>query len=81
MGKTSVLKYARNKNILVICGSGSGKKTRFFVNPNLMQMHSIYVINDLKGILKWICVKQKNRRSNRHNYEKFFAIQIRNCVL
>ena len=34
-------KYARNKNILVIGGSGSGK-TRFFVKPNLMQMHSSY---------------------------------------
>lgn len=38
-------KYARNKNILVIGGSGSGK-TRFFVKPNLMQMHSSYVITD-----------------------------------
>ena len=38
MGKPSAPKYARNKNILVIGGSGSGK-TRFFVKPNLMQMH------------------------------------------
>lgn len=43
-------KYARNKNILVIGGSGSGK-TRFFVKPNLMQMHSSYVITDPKGTL------------------------------
>jgi len=42
---TVVLKYARNKNILVIGGSGSGK-TRFFVKPNLMQMHSSYVVTD-----------------------------------
>ena len=42
-------KYARNKNILVIGGSGSGK-TRFFVKPNLMQMHSSYVVTDPKGI-------------------------------
>ena len=41
-------KYARNKNILVIGGSGSGK-TRFFVKPNIMQMHSSYVITDPKG--------------------------------
>ena len=41
-------KYARNKNILVIGGSGSGK-TRFFVKPNLMQMHSSYVVTDPKG--------------------------------
>ena len=38
-------KYARNKNILVIGGSGSGK-TRFFVKPSLMQMHSSYVVTD-----------------------------------
>ena len=43
-------KYARNKNILVIGGSGSGK-TRFFVKPNLMQMHSSYVVTDPKGTL------------------------------
>lgn len=41
-------KYARNKNVLVIGGSGSGK-TRFFVKPNLMQLHSSYVITDPKG--------------------------------
>ena len=43
-------KYARNKNILVIGGSDSGK-TRFFVKPNLMQLHSSYVVTDPKGIL------------------------------
>ena len=43
-------KYARNKNILVIGGSGSGK-TRFFVKPSLLQMHSSYVITDPKGQL------------------------------
>ena len=41
-------KYARNKNILVVGGSGSGK-TRFFVKPNLLQMHSSYVLTDPKG--------------------------------
>lgn len=41
-------KYARNKNILVIGGSGSGK-TRFFVKPNLMQLHSSYVVTDPNG--------------------------------
>jgi type IV secretion system protein VirD4 len=44
-------KYARNKNVLVVGGSGSGK-TRFFVKPNLMQMHSSYVVTDPKGSLK-----------------------------
>ena len=43
-------KYARNKNILVIGGSGSGK-TRFFVKPSIMQMHSSYVVTDPKGQL------------------------------
>lgn len=47
-GKPKGPKYARNKNILVIGGSGSGK-TRFFVKPNLMQLHSSYVITDPKG--------------------------------
>ncbi len=45
--------YSRNKNVLVIGGSGSGK-TRFFVKPNLMQMHSSYVITDPKGALPTI---------------------------
>ncbi len=49
-------KYARNKNVLVIGGSGSGK-TRFFVKPNLMQMHSSYVITDPKGSLIIECGK------------------------
>ena len=49
-------KYARNKNILVIGGSGSGK-TRFFVKPNLMQMHSSYVVTDPKGTVLIECGK------------------------
>ena len=47
-GRPKEPKYARNKNVLVIGGSGSGK-TRFFVKPNLMQMHSSYVVTDPKG--------------------------------
>ena len=43
-------KNARNKNVLVIGGSGSGK-TRFFLKPNLMQLHSSYVVTDPKGSL------------------------------
>ena len=49
-------KYARNKNILVIGGSGSGK-TRFFVKPNLMQMHSSYCVTDPKGTILVECGK------------------------
>jgi type IV secretion system protein VirD4 len=49
-------KYARNKNVLVIGGSGSGK-TRFFVKPNIMQAHSSYVITDPKGTLVLECGK------------------------
>ena len=56
MGKPSAPKYARNKNILVIGGSGSGK-TRFFVKPNLMQMHSSYVVTDPKGTVLVECGK------------------------
>ena len=44
-GRPKEPKYARNKNVLVIGGSGSGK-TRFFVKPNLMQMHSSYCVTD-----------------------------------
>ena len=50
MGRPKFAKYARNKNIIVIGGSGSGK-TRFFAKPNLMQMHSSYVVTDPKGTL------------------------------
>ena len=53
-------KYARNKNILVVGGSGSGK-TRFFVKPNLMQMHSSYVVTDPKGTVLVECGKLLQR--------------------
>ena len=60
MGKPSHPKYARNKNILVIGGSGSGK-TRFFVKPNLMQMHSSYIVTDPKGTVLIECGKMLER--------------------
>ena len=60
MGKPSEPKYARNKNILVIGGSGSGK-TRFFVKPNLMQMHSSYIVTDPKGTVLVECGKMLQR--------------------
>ena len=55
-GRPKQPKYARNKNILVIGGSGSGK-TRFFVKPNLMQLHSSYVVTDPKGTVLIECGK------------------------
>ena len=60
MGKPSAPKFARNKNILVIGGSGSGK-TRFFLKPNLMQMHSSYVVTDPKGTVLVECGRMLQR--------------------
>ena len=57
-------KYARNKNVLVVGGSGSGK-TRFFLKPNLMQMHSSYVVTDPKGTVLIECGKMLEK----HGYE------------
>ena len=51
---------ARNKNVLVVGGSGSGK-TRFFIKPNLMQMHSSYVVTDPKGTVLVECGKMLQR--------------------
>lgn len=42
--------FNRNKNVIVVGGAGSGK-TRFYVKPNLMQLHSSYVVSDSKGLL------------------------------
>ena len=60
MGKPSNVKYARNQNVLVVGGSGSGK-TRFYVKPNLMQMHSSYVVTDPKGTTLPECGKMLQR--------------------
>lgn len=56
--------YARNKNVVVIGGSGSGK-TRFFVKPNLMQLHSSYVLTDPKGTVLIECGKLLQRAGYR----------------
>ena len=75
-GRPKHPKYARNKNILVIGGSGSGK-TRFFVKPNLMQMHSSYVVTDPKGTVLVECGKMlaKNKYRikvlNTINFKKY----------
>ena len=57
-------KYARNKNVLVVGGSGSGK-TRFFVLPNLMQCHSSYVVTDPKGGVLVECGQLLRRKGYR----------------
>ena len=71
-------KYARNKNILVIGGSGSGK-TRFFVKPNLLQCHSSYVVTDPKGTI--LAAQVKGCRALfyelfRHRIEPFFNVAV-----
>lgn len=63
-GRPANPKYARNKNVLVIGGSGSGK-TRFYVKPNLMQMHSSYCVTDPKGTVLIEC----GRMLEKHGYE------------
>lgn len=55
-GRPKNPKHARNKNVLVIGGSGSGK-TRFYVKPNLMQLHSSYCVTDPKGTIVLECGK------------------------
>jgi len=63
-GRPKQPKYARNKNILVIGGSGSGK-TRFFVKPNLLQMHSSYVVTDPKGTVLVECGRMLSKNDYR----------------
>ena len=73
-------KTARNKNVLVVGGSGSGK-TRFFVKPQIMQMHSSYVVTDPKGGL--LCETGKMLQKNGYkikvlntiNFKKIHALQ------
>lgn len=84
MGKPSSPKYARNKNILVIGGSGSGK-TRFFVKPNLMQMHSSYIVTDPKGTVLIECGKMLQRGrpvkdENGRIYHQPYRIKVFNTI-
>lgn len=70
-GKPKNPANARNKNVLVIGGSGSGK-TRFFVKPNLMQCHSSYIITDPKGSILLECGKLLK--------EKGYSVKVLNTI-
>lgn len=70
-------KTARNKNVLVVGGSGSGK-TRFFVKPQIMQMHSSYCITDPKGSL--ICETGKMLQSNGYRIKVLNTINFRKSM-
>ena len=83
---------ARNKNVLVVGGSGSGK-TRFFIKPNLMQLHSSYVVTDPKGSIVVECGDLMRRNHYRikifnsinfkksHHYNPFAYIHSEKDIL
>lgn len=68
---------ARNKNVLVIGGSGSGK-TRFWLKPNLLQMHSSYVVTDPKGSIVIECGKAL--QENKYNLKIFNTINFKKSM-
>lgn len=77
---------SRNKNVLVVGGSGSGK-TRFFIKPNLLQMHSDYVVTDPKGSLIVECGKalkhgyhDKNGERIRYDVRSFNLIDLKQSM-
>ena len=70
-------KNARNKNVLVIGGSGSGK-TRFFLKPNLMQLHSSYVVTDPKGLV--VCEVGKLLERNNYKIKIFNTINFKKSM-
>ena len=84
--------FNRNKNVVVVGGAGSGK-TRFFVKPNLMQMHSSYVVSDSKGLLLSetgkmfeeagykIKIFDLINRENSHQYNPFKYIRNEDDIL
>ncbi len=84
LGKPKSPQYARNLNVLVEGGSGSGK-TRFYLKPNLMQMHSSYVVTDPKGTVVVDCGKMLQRgkpiyRNNKIVGYKPYKIRIFNTI-
>ena len=70
-------KTARNKNVLLVGGSGSGK-TRFFIKPNLMQLHSSYVVTDPKGSILVECGKLLER--NHYRIKVFNTINFKKSM-
>ena len=70
-------KNARNKNVLVVGGSGSGK-TRFFLKPNLMQLHSSYVVTDPKGSV--VCEVGKLLERNNYRIKIFNTINFKKSM-
>ena len=70
-------KTARNKNVLVVGGSGSGK-TRFFVKPQIMQMHSSYCITDPKGSL--VCETGKMMQKNGYKIKVLNTINFKKSM-
>ena len=73
-GRPKNPKHARNKNVMVVGGSGSGK-TRFYVKPNLMQMHSSYVVTDPKGTILLECGKLLERGAPKIRMEEKLEIK------
>ena len=71
--RSAIPKNARNNNVLVVGGSGSGK-TRFYIKPNLMQMHSSYVVTDPKGTLVLECGKML--ANNGYNVKVFNTVNF-----
>ena len=69
--------HARNKNVLIIGGSGSGK-TRFWLKPNLLQMHSSYVVTDPKGSIVIECGNALEK--NNYNIKIFNTINFRKSM-
>ena len=73
-GRPANPKYARNKNVLVIGGSGSGK-TRFYVKPTLMQMNSSYCVTDPKGTIVVECGKMLENNGYEIKILKYHQLQ------
>ena len=70
-------KNARNKNVLIVGGSGSGK-TRFFIKPQILQLHSSYVVTDPKGSI--VCETGKLLKDNNYRIKIFNTINFKKSM-